>query len=81
MHRATSVSLTLAAAFAVTGIIAGVFLLCLIAIVNVYTSDMLIRQCRITGTVDYDTLTYAVGGPIWRVSHFSLLLAHCMRTV
>jgi Transmembrane amino acid transporter protein len=57
-----------AAAFAVTGIIAGVFLLVLIAIVNVYTSDMLIRQCRITGTVDYDTLTYAVGGPIWRVS-------------
>ena len=68
MRRARSVPFTFAAAFAVTGIIAGVFLLCLIAIVNVYTSDMLIRQCRITGTVDYDTLTYAVGGPIWRVS-------------
>ena len=29
--------------------------------------DLLIRQCQKTGTTDYDTLTYAVGGPIWRV--------------
>lgn len=59
---------------------AGVFLLVLIAVVNVYTSDMLIRQCRITGTIDYDTLAYAVGGPIWRVSAARLTLhdaAHC----
>jgi Transmembrane amino acid transporter protein len=69
------VCLAFAAAFAVTGICAGVFLLVLIAIVNVYTSDMLIRQCRITGTTDYDTLTYAVGGPIWRVKKPPFLVA------
>jgi len=39
---------------------AGFFLLVLIAIVNWYTSVLLLRQCRITRTVDYDTLSYAV---------------------
>mmetsp|Transcript_12290 Transcript_12290/g.36966 ORF Transcript_12290/g.36966 Transcript_12290/m.36966 type:complete len:541 (-) Transcript_12290:2518-4140(-) len=61
-----SAVLVVSAAFSATGIICGFFLMSLVAIVNAYTSDLLIRQCQKTGTTDYDTLTYAVGGPIWR---------------
>lgn len=55
---------------------AGFFLLSLIAIVNAYTSDLLLRQCRITRTVDYDTLTYAVLY-IFTNKHYDTVLCLC----
>lgn len=59
--------LPLPSAFATTGVIAGLLICVLVASANVFTSDLLIRQCYKTGSRDYEDLAYAVGGTPWLV--------------
>ena len=38
-----------------------------VAAANAYTCDLLLWQAYKTGMHDYETLSYAVGGGIWKV--------------
>lgn len=39
----------------------------LVAAANVYTSQLLLRQARLTGAFDYESLGLLVGGPWWQL--------------
>eukprot|EP00271_Cylindrocystis_brebissonii_P004131 TRINITY_DN1561_c0_g2_i1.p1 TRINITY_DN1561_c0_g2~~TRINITY_DN1561_c0_g2_i1.p1 ORF type:complete len:588 (-),score=69.79 TRINITY_DN1561_c0_g2_i1:1412-3175(-) len=56
--------LPVAWAFSITGVAAGVAMAGTVAWANVFTSDLLIRQCFKTGTSDYEELALATGGPL-----------------
>lgn len=59
--------LPVAWAFSVTGITAGFLIMVVVASANAFTCDLLLRQALVTGTLDYESLGLAVGGPAWRV--------------
>ncbi len=59
--------LPVASAFASTGIVAGFIIMVVVAAANAYTCDLLLWQAYKTGMHDYETLSYAVGGGIWKV--------------
>lgn len=60
--------LPVAWAFSVTGITAGFLIMLVVASANAYTCDLLLRQALVTGTLDYESLGLAVGGPAWRLT-------------
>ncbi len=66
MHACSAV-LPLSSAFASTGIVAGFVIMVVVAAANAYTCDLLLWQAYKTGMHDYETLSYAVGGGIWKV--------------
>jgi len=55
-------------AFSITGATAGAIMCVVVAAANVFTADLLIRQCYKTGSRDHEDLSYAVGGIAWLVS-------------
>ena len=42
--------------------------MCLAQSANNWTAHMLIHQSYKVGTVDYESLGFAIGGPIWKVT-------------
>jgi len=65
--HACSAVLPVSSAFASTGIVAGFVIMVVVAAANAYTCDLLLWQAYKTGMHDYETLSYAVGGGIWKV--------------
>ncbi|KAK9810574.1 hypothetical protein WJX73_001484 [Symbiochloris irregularis] len=59
--------LLLSAAFAQTGVIAGTVFMIITAAANCWTSNKLCWQAYYTGQVDYESLSYAVGGRAWKI--------------
>lgn len=59
-------------AFSITGIVVGFLIMLVVALANAYTCDLLLRQAYATGSGDYESLGFAIGGSWWRVSHVSL---------
>eukprot|EP00271_Cylindrocystis_brebissonii_P004130 TRINITY_DN1561_c0_g1_i1.p1 TRINITY_DN1561_c0_g1~~TRINITY_DN1561_c0_g1_i1.p1 ORF type:complete len:589 (-),score=67.20 TRINITY_DN1561_c0_g1_i1:746-2512(-) len=67
--------LPVAWAFSITGVAAGVAMAAVVAWANIFTSDLLIRECFKTGTSDYEELALATGGPLLLiVARVSILL-------
>lgn len=64
---ACSAVLPVSSAFASTGIVAGFVIMVVVAAANAYTCDLLLWQAYKTGMHDYETLSYAVGGGLWKV--------------
>ncbi len=66
---ACSAILPIPSAFAVTGATTGTLFLAFVALTNVYTCKLLLRGAVTTGAVDYEGLSYAVGGYPLKVIH------------
>lgn len=54
-------------AFQVTGILAAIIISIVVCAANVYTADLLLRQCYKSGARDYEEIAFAAGGKIWLV--------------
>lgn len=61
-----SAILPLAAAFADTGIIAGLLVMLIVAVCNAFTSKLLLRQSYLSSSPDYETLAFNIAGPLWK---------------
>ncbi|GAQ81504.1 Amino acid transporter protein [Klebsormidium nitens] len=59
--------LPIAAAFASTGVVCAVTLMGVVALANLYTCDLLLRQAYVAGKTNYEELAYAVGGEPWLI--------------
>lgn len=51
----------------VLGIVSASVLMAVVALANVYTNDMLLWQCLATKTLDYERLSGAIFGPVYKV--------------
>lgn len=58
--------LPLPGTFASTGAISATVLMAVVALANVYTNDILLWQCLATKQLDYETLSDAIAGPIYK---------------
>ena len=54
-------------AFATTGAVLGIIIALVVGATNVYTCRLLIRGAQYTGTRDYESFAYAVGGRWFKV--------------
>ena len=54
--------------FSITGLGAGIIISLIVAWANVFTSDLLIRQCYKAEVSGYEEIAYAAGGTFWLVS-------------
>ena len=59
--------LPLAATFASTNLVSATILMAVVAMANVYTSDILLWQALSCKKRDFETLADAVAGPLWKV--------------
>ncbi len=75
MCSASSAILPIPSAFAITGATAGTLFLAFVALTNVYTCNLLLRGAVTTGAVDYEGLSYAVGGYPLKVGTVASLCA------
>lgn len=67
--------LPLSSAFATTGIVSAFTLMAIILIANNHTAHMLLYQSYKVGTVDYESLGYAIGGPFWKfITELSIVI-------
>lgn len=67
--------LPIPSAFAVTGATAGTLFLAFVALTNVYTCKLLLRGAVTTGAVDYEGLSHAVGGTLFKLwSEFWIMI-------
>ncbi len=81
---ACSAVLPVSSAFASTGIVAGFVIMVVVAAANAYTCDLLLWEAYKTGMHDYETLSYAVGGGVWKVcwdNHSLLAPAHARQLI
>jgi hypothetical protein len=70
--------LPLASTFASTNLVSATILMAVVAMANVYTSDILLWQCLSCKRRDYETLADAIAGPLWKVCDAILRLhANC----
>ncbi len=59
--------LPLAATFASTNLVSATILMAVVAMANVYTSDILLWQALSCKKRDFETLSDAIAGPLWKV--------------
>lgn len=59
--------LPLPGAFASTGIVCATVLIVAVGLANVYTNDILLWQAHSVRRHDYETLSFAIAGPIYKV--------------